>query len=198
MGATVLHEDAIFPVFKANIPINIKNTNAPDDPGTMIVPNVSDGDTDIITGIAGKKGFSVIAVEKANMNAELGFGRRMLWALEKNNISFEHMPSGIDTLGIVLANSEIEGKQPQLLDDVYNLCQPDSLEVFKGLALIATVGRGMISTVGVAGRLFSALAENEVNIRMIDQGSSEINIIVGVDEKDFEKAIRAIYNAFCS
>ncbi len=198
MGATVLHEDAIFPVFKANIPINIKNTNAPDDPGTMIVPNVNDGETDIITGIAGKKGFSVIAVEKANMNAELGFGRRMLWALEKNNISFEHMPSGIDTLGIVLANSEIEGKQPQLLDDVYNLCQPDSLEVFKGLALIATVGRGMISTVGVAGRLFSALAENEVNIRMIDQGSSEINIIVGVDEKDFEKAIGAIYNAFCS
>jgi aspartate kinase len=198
MGATVLHEDAIFPVFKANIPINIKNTNAPDDPGTMIVPNVNDDDTEIITGIAGKKGFSVIAVEKANMNAELGFGRRMLSALEKNNMSFEHMPSGIDTLGIVLANSEIEGKQPQLLDDVYNLCQPDSLEVFKGLALIATVGRGMISTVGVAGRLFTALAENEINIRMIDQGSSEINIIVGVDEKDFEKAIRAIYNAFCS
>lgn len=198
MGATVLHEDAIFPVFKANIPINIKNTNAPDDPGTMIVPNVNDEDTDTITGIAGKKGFSVIAVERANMNAELGFGRRMLSALEKNNISFEHMPSGIDTLGIVLANSEIEGKQPQLLDDVYNLCQPDSLEVFKGLALIATVGRGMISTVGVAGRLFTVLAENDVNIRMIDQGSSEINIIVGVDERDFEKAIRAIYNAFCS
>ncbi len=197
MGATVLHEDAIFPVFKANIPINIKNTNAPDDEGTMIVPNVNDEDTDIITGIAGKKGFSVIAVEKANMNAELGFGRRMLTALENNNISFEHMPSGIDTLGIVLANSEIEGKQPQLLDDVYNLCQPDSLEVFKGLALIATVGRGMISKVGVAGRLFTALAQSGVNIRMIDQGSSEINIIVGVDEKDFEKAILAIYNAFC-
>ncbi len=197
MGATVLHEDAIFPVFKANIPINIKNTNDPDDPGTMIVPNVNDGDTDIITGIAGKKGFSVIAVEKANMNAELGFGRRMLTALEKNNMRFEHMPSGIDTLGVVLANNEIEGKQPQLLDDVYNLCEPDSLEVFAGLALIATVGRGMISKIGVAGRLFTALAENHINIRMIDQGSSEINIIVGVDEKDFEKAIRVIYNAFC-
>lgn len=196
MGATVLHEDAIFPVFKANIPINIKNTNNPDDPGTMIVPNVNDEDTDIITGIAGKRGFSVIAVEKANMNAELGFGRRMLYALEKNNIRFEHMPSGIDTLGVVLANSEISGKQPQLLDDVYTLCEPDSLEVFHGLALIATVGRGMISTVGVAGRLFTALAESNVNIRMIDQGSSEINIIVGVDEKDFEKAIRAVYNAF--
>lgn len=197
MGATVLHQDAIFPVFKANIPINIKNTNNPDDPGTMIVPNVDDDDTDIITGIAGKKGFSVIAVEKANMNAELGFGRRMLTALEKNNMRFEHMPSGIDTLGVVLANSEIEGKQPQLLDDVYNLCEPDSLEVFHGLALIATVGRGMISKVGVAGRLFSTLAEHNINIRMIDQGSSEINIIVGVDEKDFEKAIRAIYSAFC-
>lgn len=197
MGATVLHEDAIFPVFKANIPINIKNTNAPDDPGTMIVPNVSDEDTDTITGVAGKKGFTVIAVEKANMNAELGFGRRMLSALEKNNMRFEHMPSGIDTLGVVLANSEIEGKQPQLLDDVYNLCEPDSLEVFKGLALIATVGRGMINKIGVSGRLFTALAENNINIRMIDQGSSEINIIVGVDEKDFEKAIRVIYNAFC-
>jgi aspartate kinase len=121
----------------------------------------------------------------------------MLSALEKNDIRFEHMPSGIDTLGVVLANSEIEGKQPQLLDDVYNLCEPDSLEVFQGLALIATVGRGMISKVGVSGRLFMALAENNINIRMIDQGSSEINIIVGVAEKDFEKAIRAIYSAFC-
>lgn len=198
MGATVLHQDAIFPVFKANIPINIKNTNNPEDPGTMIVPNVHGHDHDVITGIAGKKGFTVIAVEKANMNAELGFGCKMLTALEKNSIRFEHMPSGIDTLGIVVADSEMNGKQPQLLDDVYNLCQPDSLEVFKGLALIATVGRGMISKVGVAARLFNALAENNVNIRMIDQGSSEINIIVGVDEKDFEKAIRAIYHAFCS
>lgn len=197
MGATVLHEDAIFPVFKANIPINIKDTNDPDAPGTMIVPNVDGKDDTVITGIAGKKGFTVIAAEKANMNAELGFGRRILSALEKNNIRFEHMPSGIDTLGVVIANSEMDGKQPKLLDDVYNLCQPDALEVFKGLALIATVGRGMIRKVGVAARLFAALAENHVNIRMIDQGSSEINIIVGVDESDFEKAIRAIYNAFC-
>jgi aspartate kinase len=197
MGATVLHEDAIFPVSKANIPINIRNTNDPDAPGTMIVPNVDDKDVEIITGIAGKKGFTVISAEKANMNAELGFGRRILSALEKNDIRFEHMPSGIDTLCVVLANSEMNGKQPRLLDDVYNLCQPDSLEVFKGLALIATVGRGMISNVGVAARLFTALAKARVNIRMIDQGSSEMNIIVGVDEQDFETAIRAIYNAFC-
>ena len=197
MGATVLHEDAVFPVLKANIPINIKNTNDPSDEGTFIVPSLEDGDKSTITGIAGKKGFTVIAVEKANMNAELGFGRRMLTALENNGIRFEHMPSGIDTLGIVIANSEIDGKQPKLIDDVYNLCQPDSLEVFKNLALIATVGRGMISHIGVAGRLFTALADAGVNIRMIDQGSSEINIIVGVDEKDFETAIRAIYGAFC-
>jgi aspartate kinase len=197
MGATVLHEDAIFPVFKANIPINIKNTNDPEAPGTMIVPNVIDNNTQVITGIAGRKGFTVISVEKANMNAELGFGRRILSALEKNNIRFEHMPSGIDTLSVVLANSEINGKQTRLMDDVYNLCQPDSLEVFKGLALVATVGRGMIRNVGVAARLFTALANANVNIRMIDQGSSEMNIIVGVDEHDFETAIRAIYSAFC-
>ncbi|MFA5675640.1 MAG: aspartate kinase [Christensenellales bacterium] len=197
MGATVLHEDAVFPVFKANIPINIKNTNDPENPGTLIVPNVSDNDTDVITGIAGKKGFTVIAVEKANMNTELGFGRRILTALEENNIRFEHMPSGIDTLGIVLADSEIEGKQAQLLDDVYKMCEPDSLEVFRGLAVIATVGRGMIRKVGVAARLFTALAESNINIRMIDQGSSEINIIVGVDERDFERAIKAIYRTFC-
>ena len=197
MGATVLHEDAVFPVFKANIPINIKNTNDPGDAGTFIVPDIDDNEAGVITGIAGKKGFSVIAVEKAKMNAELGFGRRMLSALEKNDIRFEHMPSGIDTLGVVVADSEIKDKQAQLLDDVYNLCQPDSLEVFGGLALIATVGRGMISHIGVAAKLFGALAQNDVNIRMIDQGSSEINIIVGVDERDFEKAIRAIYSAFC-
>ena len=197
MGATVLHEEAIFPVFKANIPINIKNTNDPDAPGTMIVPNVIDNNTHVITGIAGRKGFTVISVEKANMNAELGFGRRILSALEKNDIRFEHMPSGIDTLSVVLANSEINGKEAKLMDDVYNLCQPDSLEVFKGLALIATVGRGMIRNVGVAARLFTALAKAIVNIRMIVQGSSEMNIIVGVEEKDFEPAIKAIYGAFC-
>lgn len=197
MGATVLHEDAIFPVFKANIPINIRNTNDPECPGTMIVPNMADEETNTITGIAGKKGFSVISVEKANMNSEVGFGRRVLSAFEKNGIKFEHMPSGIDTLGIVLSTSDLKNKQEQLIDDIYAMCQPDSLEVFTGLALIATVGRGMIKQVGVAGRLFSSLGRGGVNIRMIDQGSSEINIIVGVDESDFEKAIRSIYSEFC-
>lgn len=197
MGATVLHEDAIFPVFKANIPINIRNTNDPECPGTMIVPDMTDDEAGTITGIAGKKGFTVISVEKDKMNAELGFGRKVLTALEKNGVTFEHMPSGIDTLGIVLANSEIKDKQSQIIDDIYCLCQPDSLEVFTGLALIATVGRGMIRRVGVAARLFASLARGGVNIRMIDQGSSEINIIVGIEENDFEKAICAIYSEFC-
>ena len=198
MGANVMHEDAIFPVFQAKIPINIRNTNDPQSPGTMIVPHFGDDDGDgTITGIAGKKGFTVIAIEKSNMNAELGFGRRVMSALEKNNIRFEHMPSGIDTLGVVLSNVEIEGKQSQLIDDIYAFCQPDSLEIFTGLALIATVGRGMRKRIGVAAKLFGALAESGVNIRMIDQGSSEMNIITGVDEKDFETAIRAVYNAFC-
>lgn len=197
MGATVLHEDAIFPVFKANIPINIKNTNHPHEEGTIITPNVDTNDLNVITGIAGKKGFSVLAIEKTKMNAEIGFARKVLAALEQNNMSFEHMPSGVDTLSVILANSEIADKQPQLLDEVYNLCEPDSLEVFKGLALIATVGKGMIHNIGVAARLFTALADNGINIRMIDQGSSEINIIVGIDEVDFEIAIRAIYAEFC-
>jgi aspartate kinase len=198
MGATVLHQDAIFPVFKANIPINIRNTNDPESPGTMIVPNMAEDDTGTITGIAGKKGFSVISVEKANMNSEVGFGRRVLSALEKNGLKFEHMPSGIDTLSVVLPTGDLKSNQSHLIDDIYSICQPDSLEVFTGLALIATVGRGMIRQIGVAGRLFSALGRNGVNIRMIDQGSSEINIIVGVEEKDFEKAIRSIYGEFCS
>lgn len=197
MGATVLHEDAIFPVFKAAIPINIKNTNQPEDEGTFIVPKVENYGDDIVAGIAGRKGFSVLAIEKTKMNAEVGFGRKVLSALENNRISFEHMPSGVDTLSVVLADSELNGKKPQLLDDVYNLCEPDSMEVFKGMALIATVGRGMIHNIGVAARLFTALAKAGVNIRMIDQGSSEINIIVGVDEADFETGIKAIYKEFC-
>lgn len=197
MGATVLHEDAIFPVFKAAIPINIKNTNQPEDEGTFIVPKVENYGDDIVAGIAGRKGFSVLAIEKTKMNAEVGFGRKVLSALENNRISFEHMPSGVDTLSVVLADSELNGKKPQLLDDVYNLCEPDSMEVFKGMALIATVGRGMIHNIGVAARLFTALAKEGVNIRMIDQGSSEINIIVGVDEADFETGIKAIYKEFC-
>jgi len=197
MGAKVLHDEAIFPVKQAGIPVRIKNTNKPEDPGTIIVkdadPITHKGE---ITGIAGKKNFTVIAIEKAFMNSEIGFGRRLLSVLETNGISFEHMPSGIDTISLVIADSYLEGKLEKVLREIKMECEPDSVEVYPNMALIATVGRGMAYTPGIAGRLFSALGKNNINVRMIDQGSSEINIIVGVETEDFEAAIRAIYEEF--
>jgi len=197
MGAGVLHEDAIFPVRAAGIPINIKNTNRPEDKGTMIVPNSSFYNYEtIITGIAGKKGLSVINIEKDMMNAEIGFGRKVLEVLEKHSISFEHLPSGIDTMGVVLFDSELEGKTDAVINDIKKAVEPDSIAIEAGLAIIAVVGRGMISAKGTAGRVFRAAASKGVNIRMIDQGSSEINIILGVDEADYTRAIEAIYEEF--
>lgn len=196
MGATVLHEDAIFPVRAAGIPINIKNTNMPEDPGTMIVSESAEPCKYIITGIAGKKGLSVINIEKDKMNSEIGFGRNVLRALEKNNVSFEHMPSGIDTMSVVIATDALRGKEQSILDEIRTRVNPDHLEIENNLALIAVVGRGMKSTRGTAAILFKALADARVNIKMIDQGSSELNIIVGVEEEDFEVAINAIYKSF--
>ena len=197
MGATVLHEDAIFPVRKAGIPINILNTNAPQHPGTMITAHAPEGiQARQITGIAGRKGFSVINIEKAMMNSELGFGRRVLAVMEENGVSFEHLPSGIDTLSVVVESQFIEGKREKLMDDIFCAVCPDDVEIIDGLALIATVGQGMVHHTGSAARLFSALASSGINIRMIDQGSSELNIIVGVVCEDFETAIKAIYHEF--
>ncbi len=194
MGATVLHEESVFPVRQAGIPINIKNTNDPNHPGTIIVNDAEPQGT--ITGIAGKKDFTVIAVEKAMMNAELGFGRKLLSILEANAISFEHIPSGIDTMSVVISDSQLNGKLDKILDEIHAQCKPDSLETHPHMALIATVGRGMVYTPGIAAKLFSALAKFNINVRMIDQGSSELNIIVGVQTNDFEKTVQAIYHAF--
>lgn len=197
MGATVLHEDAIFPVRYAGIPINIKNTNAPQDKGTMIVASSDFYNYEtVITGIAGKTGFSIINIEKDMMNSEIGFGRKILSVLEENGISFEHLPSGIDTMCVVVANTEIEGKKETVISRICRAVNPDSISIESGLALIATVGRGMISAKGTAARIFRAAAAKGVNIRMIDQGSSEINLIIGVDEKDYSRAITAIYDEF--
>ena len=197
MGAKVLHDEAIFPVREAGIPVCIKNTNKPRAPGTMIVqdadPITHKGN---ITGIAGKKGFTVIVIEKALMNAELGFGRRVLSVLEVNDISLEHMPSGIDTLSVVIADTELENKLENVIQEIKTECRPDAVEVYPNMALIATVGRGMAYTPGIAAKLFSALSRERINVRMIDQGSSEINIIVGVENDDFENALRAIYKTF--
>jgi aspartate kinase len=196
MGAGVLHEDAIFPVRSEGIPINIRNTNSPKDPGTWIVESTCQKPKYTITGIAGRKGFCSINIEKDMMNAEIGFGRKVLQAFEDNDISFEHMPSGIDTMTIFVHQDEFMHKEQQVVSAIHRLADPDTIEIESDLSLIAVVGRGMKSTRGTAGRIFSALAHANVNVKMIDQGSSELNIIIGVDDADFNTAIKAIYNIF--
>ena len=196
MGASVLHEDAIFPVRRCGIPINIRNTNMPEDEGTWIVESTAQKTDYVVTGIAGKKDFCTVFVTKAMMNAEIGFGRKVLQAFEENGISFEHMPSGIDTMTIVVHADEFMHKEQKVISAIHRLAEPDSVEIESGLALIAVVGRGMKSASGTAGKLFTALAKQGINIRMIDQGSSELNIIIGVKNSDFETAIKAIYATF--
>ncbi len=196
MGASVLHEDAIFPVRKEGIPINIRNTNAPEDNGTWIVGSTCQKSKYTITGIAGKKGFCSVILEKEMMNSEIGFGRKVLQAFEDNEISFEHMPSGIDTMTILVHQDEFMHKEQSVVSGIQRMAKPDNIEIEADLALIAVVGRGMKSSRGTAGRIFSALAHSNVNVKMIDQGSSELNIIIGVKNEDFEVAIKAIYDIF--
>ncbi len=196
MGATVLHEDAIFPLRKEGIPINIKNTNKPEDKGTLIVGNTCYKPKYTVTGIAGKKGFAAINIEKDMMNSEIGFGRKVLQAFEESGISFEHIPSGIDTLTVFVHQSEFEEHEQKVLADIHRYASPDTIELESDLALIAVVGRGMKANRGTAGRIFSALAHSHINVKMIDQGSSELNIIIGVSNADFENAIKAIYDIF--
>ena len=196
MGFSVLHEDAIFPVRVEGIPINIRNTNAPSDSGTWIVGSTAQKSKYTITGIAGKKGFCSVNIEKDMMNSEIGFGRKVLQAFEENNISFEHLPSGIDTMTVFVHQDEFMDKEQKVISAIQRMAKPDKIDIEADLALIAVVGRGMKSARGTAARIFSALAHSHINVRMIDQGSSEINIIIGVTNSDFEEAIRAIYNIF--
>ena len=196
MGATVLHEDAIFPVRCSKIPINIRNTNRPEDRGTVIVPQADTVADEVITGIAGRVGFSTLTIEKAMMNAELGFGRKVLQAIEENGLAFEHLPSGIDTMTVVLSSKELSAKRADIMSAICKALDPENISVEENLALIAIVGRGMVKAKGTAARIFRSLADAGVNIRMIDQGSSELNIIVGVDANDYVVAINAIYNEF--
>ena len=196
MGASVLHEESIFPVRRQGIPINIKNTNRPEDDGTWIVESTAQKSGYVITGIAGRRDFCAVLIYKDLMNSEIGFGRKVLQAFEDNEISFEHMPSGIDTMTIVVHEDEFIEKEQKVVSAIHRLAKPDSIEIESDLALIAVVGRGMKSTRGTAGRIFSALAHAHVNVRMIDQGSSELNIIIGVENKDFETALQAIYDIF--
>ncbi len=198
MGASVLHEDSIFPVKIAGIPINIRNTNRPEDTGTFIVPSAEKYNAnDLITGIAGKKGFAIIRIEKDMMNQELGFGMRVLKVFSDRGVQFEHLPSGIDTMCVVVNESDIKGKEEEIISAIQQAVNPDHIDISNSIGLIAIVGRNMAGTPGTAARIFSALARVGVNIRMIDQGSSELNIIVGVEEKSFNRAIKSIYLEFC-
>lgn len=197
MGATVLHEEAIFPVREACIPINIRNTNDPKAPGTMIVPRSDNAPMDtIITGVAGRKGFSSITIEKDRMNTEVGFGRKVLGVLEEFGISFEHIPTGIDTMSVVVATSAIADCKEALIGRIFRDANADSVTIDDNMALVAVVGRGMVRSKGTAGRVFTAIADNDINIRMIDQGSGENNIIVGVNECDYAATLQAIYQEF--
>ena len=197
MGASVLHEDAVFPVHAAGIPTNIRNTNNPEHPGTIISLEAPvSGSVPTITGVAGRKGFSVISVEKAMMNSEKGFGRKVLQVVEEAGLSFEHLPTGIDTMCVVVAGEALAPVREEVVGRILELTHADTLTVHDHMSIIATVGRGMVHNCGTAARLFSAMSQAGINVRMIDQGSSELSIIVGVDDQDFEKTIQAIYSAF--
>ncbi len=196
MGATVLHEDAVFPLRKEGIPVNVRDTNNTEAPGTMIVESTCSKPRYVITGIGGRKGFASITIEKDMMNSEIGFGRKVLQVFEENGLSFEQTPSGIDTFTVYVSQKEFEAKEQSVISGLHRAVQPDLIELESDLALIAVVGRGMKSQRGTAGRIFSALAHAHVNVKMIDQGSSELNIIIGVENRDFETAIRAIYTIF--
>jgi aspartate kinase len=195
MGATVLHDEAVFPVREAGIPIHIRNTNDPSAPGTRIV-TTRDSSHSTIVGVAGQRGFVTIFTEKALMNGEIGYGRRMLELLERRGIPYEHAPTSIDTMSVIIRGDHLADQEEQVVLDIKNILKPDRIEVLHDLALIATVGEGMSNKIGMAGKLFEALGNAGVNIRMIDQGASEINIIIGVIGSDFEKAMSAIYSAF--
>jgi len=196
MGASVLHENSVFPVRKEGIPINIKNTNSPTDPGTLIVESTCHKPAHVITGIAGKKGFATVMIEKDMMNSEIGFGRRVLQVFEDHQLSFEHIPSGIDTMTVIVNTDEFIDKEQDILAGIHRAVQPDSIVLESDLALIAVVGRGMKASRGTAARIFNALAQKNINIKMIDQGSSELNIIIGVRNCYFNQAVKAIYNEF--
>ena len=196
MGASVLHEDAVFPARMSDIPINIRNTNAPEELGTIISKNGDDKSPEIISGIAGKKGFTVISIYKNMMNKEIGFVRRALAIIEDQHVNFDHIPTGIDSLSMVIESSELEDKLDDILAEFRHQLKPDDITVEDNIALIAVVGLRMHRSLGVAARICSALADSGINIRMLNQGTNEINVIVGVEDEDFEKSTRVIYNEF--
>lgn len=200
IGAQVLHEGTIFPVREKNIPLNIRNTNQPDHPGTMIRESFDEpeekADSSFITGIAGRKNFSVITITKNGMSNEVGVLRRVLEILEKYQLVVEYLPSGIDSVSLVVAADKLRPCQYQILGEIQKALKPDTIHVTENMAIVAAVGRKMAFKPGISGKIFAALGENGINIRMITQGPEELNIIVGVDNKDFAGAIRVLYDSF--
>lgn len=195
-GASVLHSEAILPVQAAGIPIQIKNTFMPEDDGTMILPEQKNKSDIEITGVTGKKDFAVINIEKIKMNSDRGFHRKIMSVLEVNNVTLEHMPSSIDSISLIVPSSQIVGKADTIMSEIKTFCNPNKVNIVYGIALITVVGQGMQDKVGTSAKIFSALATENINIKMIIQGSSELNIIIGILEKDYDKAIAAIYNSF--
>lgn len=197
MGAPVLHEESIFPVKEKGIPIRIKNTKKIEDEGTLIVHDrrLKSG-SNKITGVAGKQGFTVITVEKTKRISDKGFLRKLISVFESNDVSIEHMPSSIDSISVIVSDEQIKGKLKKVMEEIRIYCKPDSIIDHKNMALLAVVGTGMIKTKGICAKIFTALYENDINIRMISQGSSELNIIIGIENEDFEESVKAIYHAF--
>lgn len=200
MGASVLHEESIFPVRQARIPIHVRNTNRPEAGGTWIVNEgalMKEHRHGIVAGIAGRRGFTMITLTKDNLHKQPGFAYTLLKILDRHNVTAESMPSGIDNLTVILNDTDIKGKMDRIYHEIRTELKPDTVEIASSIALIATVGHGMARTLGVAARLFTALHEAGVSSRIIDQSPKEMNLIVGVDQRDFENAVRAIYRAFC-
>ncbi len=198
MGANVLHSESIFPVRSAGIPIRICNTFRPDDAGTYIVKTSKrDVSENVVTGVAGRKDFTVISLEKSMMNSEVGFVKKVLAVIDRHGISFEHLPSGVDTMSLVIDNAYLKGGMLEtVMAEMKEAVHPDKIYAHENIALVATVGHGMAKNVGTSARLFKAISEAGINVIMIDQGSSEMNIIVGVENDDCATCISAIYNEF--
>ena len=197
-GAQVLHEGTIFPVREKNIPVNIRNTNAPEDPGTMIQESF-DTDSDphrFITGITGKKDFTIISLSKRGMSNQVGVLRRVLTVLERHNISVDYVPNGIDNVSVVMPTEDVASSLYNILGEIQEEVNPDTLDVHDQIAIVAAVGRKMAYRPGISGQIFAALGSEGVNIRMINQGPDELNIIFGVDNRDFARAIQVLYNSF--
>jgi len=198
MGAQVLHEGTIFPVRQKNIPLNIRNTNAPEHPGSLIMEKFPDDNNDkqFVTGITGKKGFSIVTVTKSGMSSEVGFLRKVLEVFEKYNVSIEYVPSGIDNVSVVVSEKAVRDCMYAILGDMQKAVKPDGINITENIAIVAVVGRKMAYKPGMSGRLFAALGESNINIRMISQSCEELNIIAGVSNEDFERAVKVLYNSF--